>query len=271
VAELAAMMMSQNGPYTTTFFTTYVADSYRSAKAVLPVVQNLIQPGRVVDVGCGLGTWLRVWEELGASTVVGIDGNYVKRDELQVRSETFCAMDLSHPHPIKGSPFDLAQSLEVAEHLPQEAASRFVQFLCSLSPVVLFSAAIPSQGGTSHINEQWPEYWAALFDSNGYSVFDVIRPRIWDDPNVAYYYAQNALLFVNNSRINAYQALRSLEGRNSPHALARVHPRKWEERVNTVPQFEQLLAAMPKSALQFARRIARRVHRAVAPRPEYVG
>lgn len=252
----------QDGPYTTAFFLTYAEDSYRSARGLLPLVRDLIQPKRIVDVGCGVGTWLRVWEELGASAVLGIDGDYVSRDQIQVNSEKFVAMDLTKPGAISGLPFDLAQSLEVAEHLPQEAAPRFVSFLCSLSPVVLFSAAIPGQGGTSHINEQWPEYWARLFAANGYAVFDVIRPRIWNDRNVAYYYAQNALLFVSDECLGAYPILRSSSGCD-PGALARVHPRKWEAEVNAVPHFEYLLAAMPRSAVMLARRIGRRVQQAI--------
>jgi hypothetical protein len=59
--------------------------------------------------------------------------------------------------------FDLAICLEVAEHLPPEAAEGFIDSLTRLAPVVLFSAAITFQVGNQHLNGQWPDYWATLF------------------------------------------------------------------------------------------------------------
>jgi hypothetical protein len=65
--------------------------------------------------------------------------------------------------------FDIALCLEVAEHVPAHLAPRLVAFLTSLSPVVVFSAATPGQGGQSHINEQPPSYWSRLFNSDGFA------------------------------------------------------------------------------------------------------
>ena len=67
--------------------------------------------------------------------------------------------------------------------------------MCKLSDVVLFSAAIPGQGGTHHLNERWPSYWANLFGSAGYDVLDVVRANIWDDARVEWWYRQNLLVF----------------------------------------------------------------------------
>jgi len=43
--------------------------------------------------------------------------------------------------------------------------------LVKAAPVVLFSAAIPLQGGTEHVNEQWQSYWAKLFAEHGTSLW----------------------------------------------------------------------------------------------------
>jgi SAM-dependent methyltransferase len=259
-------MSSSKIPYDTSFYSRHADVSYRSAKTVLPVVQELIQPKRIVDVGCGVGTWLRAWEDLAASSVTGVDGSYVKIDALQIDKAKFIPMDLVNPGPVPGAPFDLAQSLEVGEHLPEQAASRFVKFLCSLSDVVLFGAAIPHQGGTHHINEQWPEYWAELFDQNGFSVFDVIRPKIWNNKDVAYYYAQNSLLFVNREHVEKYPRLHQKEAFSDHQPLARVHPNKWTERVNTVPNFEDLITMAPESAFIFGKRAIGRLRRLILGR-----
>lgn len=77
--------------------------------------------------------------------------------------------------------FDLAVSLQVAEHLPPSSAKGFIDSLAKLAPVVLFSAAIPLQAGAEHLNEQWPEYWAALFKTHDYLPIDCIRGRMSGD------------------------------------------------------------------------------------------
>jgi hypothetical protein len=89
-------------------------------------------------------------------------------------------------------------SLEVAEHLPPSAGPSFVATLCGLGDVVLFSAAIPHQGGTNHINEAWPGYWNGLFREQGFECFDVVRSAFWMRLEVEWWYAQNALIFAKS-------------------------------------------------------------------------
>ena len=94
-----------------------------------------------------------------------------------------------------GEEFDLALCMEVAEHLTPGRARSFVADLCILAPYVFFSAAIPGQGGTNHLNEQWQSYWAALFNERGYYPIDIVRPAVWHNDSVAYWYSHNALLY----------------------------------------------------------------------------
>src|SRR5271165_1063667 len=97
----------------------------RSAREVLKIVKDAhLNPKSVVDVGCGIGTWLKVWSELGAEDILGVDGDYVRQDQLLIPPDRFKAMDLSNPLALKRK-FDLVQSLEVAEHLPPAAAGPF--------------------------------------------------------------------------------------------------------------------------------------------------
>ena len=125
----------------------------------------------VLDLGCGQGVWLASWVRLGAKDVQGIDGPYVDQERLHIPKERFQGRDLARPVDL-GRHFDLVQSLEVAEHLPQSAAEQFVDSLVRHGPLVLFSAATPGQGGENHINEQPWEYWREKFAARGYEVFD---------------------------------------------------------------------------------------------------
>ena len=86
-------------------------------------------------------------------------------------------------------------SLEVAEHLPLESAETFVDSLTKHGNFIFFSAAAPFQTGTGHVNENWCEYWAALFAAKGFEPLDIIRDQIWSDESVPYWYRQNARLF----------------------------------------------------------------------------
>lgn len=95
-----------------------------------------------------------------------------------------------------GRSFDLALCLEVAEHLPAEAGAVLVETLTRHAPAVLFSAAIPGQGGTDHVNEAWPEVWQWHFAKAGFDCHDIIRPAIWADARIEPWYRQNLPLFV---------------------------------------------------------------------------
>lgn len=201
----------------------------RSANEVLPVVFEVVSPRSVVDVGCWFGTWLKVAQELGVGDLLGIDAPYTDRSRLRIPEDMFLAHDLTVPLAVARR-FDLAMSLEVAEHLPNAAADDFVASLIRLAPVVLFSAAIPDQVGEGHVNEQWPSYWVERFAANGFVVADVLRARFWENPAVTHWYAQNLLLFASPQWLDAHPAVRDLGA--DLGALPLVHPRTYGHMVS---------------------------------------
>lgn len=213
-------------PYSTRFFADHEAGALRSARAVVPLVVDLLRPASVVDVGCGLGSWLSVFREHGADDVLGIDGDYVDRDSLAIPFERFVTHDLTQPVEL-GRTFDLAVSLEVAEHLPPEAAQTLVDSLARLAPAILFSAAIPEQDGVGHVNTQWPSYWRALFAPRGFRPVDCIRHRIWENDEVEFWYRQNMLLFAQAEVVETNAALRAEAQLQRPLDL--VHPAHWSQ------------------------------------------
>lgn len=171
--------------------------NFVAPREVVPLVISLTKPNSVVDIGCGIGTWLKIFEENGISDYMGVDGNYVDRNLLKIPISKFIPQDLRKGWSL-GRKFDLVVSLEVAEHLPKENAEEFVSKLTTHGDTILFSAAIPEQGGQNHVNEQWPEYWQALFHQHGYYFHDVIRPLIWTNNKVEWWYKQNIFLVKKN-------------------------------------------------------------------------
>ena len=212
--------------YSEQFFQDLHEGSQRSAREIVPIIGELIQPRSVVDLGCGAGVWLLEFQAFGVKDIWGIDGSYVDTDALQIEPDRFQPADLTKPIRLDRG-FDLVVSLEVAEHLPAECADMFVESLVRLGPVVLFSAAIPFQGGEHHVNEQWPEYWAERFIDKGYLPIDCIRPRVWANEHVEWWYAQNAILYVNSSYAENHPALKRELGKTNGARLSMVHPKKY--------------------------------------------
>jgi SAM-dependent methyltransferase len=188
------------------FYSRHIDLSLQSAKIVAPLVMKLASISSVIDVGCGLGGWLRAFAENGVPLLRGIDGSYVNTSNLYVPPECFTAVDLTKPIPTNEH-FDLAVCLEVAEHLPSQFSAQLVRGLTELAPVVLFSAAMPGQGGIGHVNEQWPEYWRDLFKERAFRMLDPIRPLIREDCRVEWWYRQNLVMFASDAAIAANPAL----------------------------------------------------------------
>jgi SAM-dependent methyltransferase len=234
-------------PYNKAFYDNQSDGSQRSAAVVVPLMLELFKVESVIDVGCGVGTWLQVFAENGVPDYLGVDGNYVDRAALRIPESRFRAADLRQGIDF-GRRFDLACSLEVAEHLPPSAADSFVATLVRAAPLVLFSAAIPAQGGTAHINEQWQSYWVQRFAQHSYEAIDCVRPRIYGNSHVEWWYQQNILLFCAPGARPS-----QLEATSSAYALDRVHPQLLKSMQDRPHSARQAVTAITRSAKVLAR------------------
>lgn len=189
--------MTEYEPY---FYSSRYDRTAQAARRILDLVLPRLPPMRsAVDIGCGVGAWLSVLLEKGVVDVLGVDGAWVDEQLLKIPADKFRRTDLSAPLNLERR-FDLAISLEVAEHLPPERADSFVAELAGAADFVLFSAAIPFQGGYGHVNEQWQSYWVERFARHGFAVRDWVRPRLWTDATIPVWYRENLLLFIAESR-----------------------------------------------------------------------
>ncbi|MGI9394202.1 MAG: class I SAM-dependent methyltransferase [Boseongicola sp.] len=184
--------------YSNDFF-DYINDGARaSARELISVIGPWVDPIRVLDLGCGRGIWLDEWLKAGAKEILGVDGSYIDRSQLAIPTESFRAADLTELHDF-GCKFDLAQSLEVGEHLPETASSTLVKSLTHHSNRVLFSAAVPGQGGENHINEKPLQFWRSLFFAEGFRAYDCVRPVLNGNSKVEPWYRYNTLLYANEA------------------------------------------------------------------------
>ncbi len=182
--------------YSGDFYSYIDAGSRRSARAVASILLPELKIASLLDVGAGHGAWAAEWLAAGVKNVLAVDGDYVRPDQLAVPKTSFRAHDLATPLDLKKR-FDLVQTLEVAEHLPGEKADLFVDNLVRHGDVILFSAAVPHQGGEHHVNEQPPEYWRKRFAARGYQVFDFVRPRLAGRSEVMPWYRFNSYIYAN--------------------------------------------------------------------------
>ncbi len=192
--------------YNKAFYERQKDGSYRSAKVLLPYVLGLVRPLSVVDFGCGIGTWLQVCKDECGCRVIGVDGGAVMSAGLRISEAECISADLRKPLDLQQR-FDLAISVEVAEHIPSRCADVFVDTLTRHAPVILFSAGIPHWGGRGHVNEQWQEYWIEKFSQRSYEVIDCLRARFWNDDRLEWWYKHASFLFVARSHLESYQQL----------------------------------------------------------------
>lgn len=166
------------------------------AQAAIPYILGTLGthvPASVLDVGCGVGKWLKALEAYGITNAYGIDGVDIPEGELLVSRSKFQVVDLRTEWRLPQR-YDLIICMEVAEHLEEQYAESLVRAICLHSDRVVFSAACPGQEGQNHVNCQWPQYWQAKFNTCGYSCCDDVRWKMWSDERIESYYRQNCFI-----------------------------------------------------------------------------
>jgi hypothetical protein len=211
--------------YSTQFFDNQRDGSLASAKVVLPMLIDIFRPRSLIDIGCGQGTWSKTAITCGIGDQVGVDGEWA-RPVLAIPRDKFRAHDLAAPFDL-GRRFDLAVSMEVGEHIAPASSDVFVDNIVRHADAVVFSAAVPYQGGVHHVNEQWPSYWTAKFGPREYRCFDFLRWRIWHDRRIAPWYRQNLLIFANRRNARLIERLEASAAETASGGAAVVHPEMW--------------------------------------------
>ena len=162
-------------------------------RVALPLFFESVQPRSVLDVGCGVGAWLKAARECGVSEVRGLDGVLIPEEKLLFPLQFFQLQDLTVAFDL-GRRFDAVICLEVAEHLHSQHASLLIGSLTRHSDLIFFSAACPGQYGQHHVNGQWPAFWQGLFNEQGFKCSDELRWKMWEEARIEPWYRQNLLV-----------------------------------------------------------------------------
>lgn len=219
--------MDRSSTYDPSFYRHEDKELSHASEVIAPFIVGFCHPQSVLDVGCGTGRLLAAFRSSGVADLTGVEGEWLDRRALRIPEDRVQTRDLSLAFDL-GRRFDLAVCTEVGEHLPKAAAPTLVESLVRHSDLVAFSAAIPFQGGKGHVNERWPEYWAQLFGQHGYAAFDCLRPRLWGEVRVPYYYRQNLVMYARRSSEAEARIQRAISEAGPPPApLPLVHPDRY--------------------------------------------
>jgi SAM-dependent methyltransferase len=190
-----------------------------AAETILPFLCEWLTLRSVLDVGCGIGVWMKIFARDAGAEVLGIDIEELPQSQLLVEKSLILNLDIAAPFDL-GRHFDLVLCLETAEHIETEHSSALIESLGRHGNVILFSAALPGQIGLHHINEQLPEFWIERFTRIGFNLHDILRPRIWTDQRIPTWYRQNMLLFSRDGSPQD-KRLRSIP---APRLVSIAHP-----------------------------------------------
>lgn len=193
-------------PYSDDYHESITQSAIRSSERVYEVLKMVLSSeldlnkAQFLDIGCGLGQWgVKCPGEYR-----GIDYR-VPVGKLLIPEEKYTDYDLvrylkqrNYDYSERDRSMNINLCLEVAEHIDESLAEPLVKTLCDSADYVLFSAAIPGQGGNHHVNEQWQSWWAKLFEKQGfYQSITPMRDMLMVSRNseVDVWYRQNMVLY----------------------------------------------------------------------------
>jgi SAM-dependent methyltransferase len=205
-----------------------------SAEIIVPEIIKLVHPKSVLDLGCGVGNWLSVFEKNGVEKLIGVDGEHARKQFL-LDEKFFISTDFENDENFGSELIEkvnLAVCLEVVEHLTAKTGDKIVNFLCDKTDVILFSAAIPNQTGENHINEQHPVYWQELFAKRGFIFYDIFREKYWNNSEIMWWYKQNMFLVAKEG---------TFSGTNFPifQGDLRIHPEMLQMHLHEIAELKR--------------------------------
>lgn len=213
--------------YSNEYFNKHCNGSYNSAKIVLKLISSIYEPQTVVDFGCGVGSWLKAAKEIFNGKVLGFDTHIYDGFNMNIDKSEYSMLDITIPLNTTKM-FDMAICVEVLEHIEEKYSDEVIKTLCKQSEFIIFSAAVPLQGGTGHVNEQPISYWANKFSKHGYLAIDYLRPHIWNNENVDLWYRNNIIIYVSEKLYFRLRQKISLK----TYPLDILHPQMHERILN---------------------------------------
>jgi hypothetical protein len=160
-----------------------------------------LQITSMVDFGCAVGSFLEGALKGGVKRIRGYEYAY---DSALPYIPAHIKPHISFGDagkPIDCGKFDLAMSIEVAEHLLPEQSDTFVANLTNAGEkYVILTAAPPTQDGYYHLNLQPYEFWIDKIEARGWKLRTDLADKAkaaWASvPNVPGHINRNIMFFT---------------------------------------------------------------------------
>ncbi len=183
----------------------YGTDQTLSSTRIIVKVINKYLPkiNSVIDLGCGMAAFAKAFQENGSNEITIIDHPKLDVSKCVVKDNyTFTPCDLDIAIPVVQK-VDLLICTEVLEHIGYNRSLKVLDYIVSCSDIILFSAAIPRQGGLGHINEQRHNFWISEFRKRGFQNFDLFKLDLINNTEVLYWLRQNLFIFHRNQPVDS--------------------------------------------------------------------
>jgi hypothetical protein len=165
------------------------------AKRLAEWIKFWLNPEFVVDLGCGPGMYVHALNEIDVEAV-GYDTDERIKDKQNLYQQSIFDLD-----SISGIA-NVALCIEVAEHIKEKLSRQIVKSCLGILErrgILIWSAAIPGQGGVGHINCQPKEYWHNIFRACGAIRLHELEEDMLSSIRRGYHmgwFTQNAMIFM---------------------------------------------------------------------------
>jgi SAM-dependent methyltransferase len=174
----------------------------QSANVIAKSIIRSFHPSTLVDVGCGTGALLECLREEGV-TVKGLEYAEAALKSCRKRRLVVLKFDvMTDPLPLEFTNADVVVSMEVGQQLVESSSDRYVDMLCEIAPVVIFSSGTPGQGDRKPINEQPHSYWIERFSQRGFRFDERLSlhwREDWKNQGIARWFCNNVMIFSRDN------------------------------------------------------------------------
>jgi SAM-dependent methyltransferase len=176
--------------------------SNQSAAVIADSIIHGFHPSSVVDVGCGTGSLLDNLRVRGVQTK-GLEHAQAALEFCRARQLDVMKFDVESDELPDLEKADLVISMEVGHQLHEMSADRYVEMLCRIAPLVVFSSEIPGGGDKLPRNEMPHRYWIEKFNQRGYrfeEAHSLQWRKVWKQKGTAPWFFRNVMIFRLSNR-----------------------------------------------------------------------
>ncbi len=190
----------KNKKYNDKYYERHFAQYRKWENKIGEYLYEELKPNSVLDLGCGVGSYLEGFLNAGCKNLLGIElsfsdvEKYIVEDIRShiIEGDVTTSLNLNRK-------FDCVISFEVGEHIAPYGTEKFIDnlILCSDRYIIL-TAAPPGQRGTGHINLRSKDFWIESIVSKGFLYREdlVEKYRVkWKEFNVEKYILNNLMVF----------------------------------------------------------------------------